>query len=172
MKQIITPKLYKGTSVNDEDTRGYFSNKALQVIMYAVTKPNPAIIMIYHQSLYDFNDIKKELDIEENLWYLDHAYGRNSETFKKVSAIKPGIYDAEVGEALINETVPSARLAGRELLDEVTQSYEESGGSNDISRDSIWAIFNKRESALRELFLDRFDMFKHFLVYQGWDINP
>lgn len=96
----------------------------------------------------------------KNLWYLDHAYGKDSDIFKIITNIKPGVYDSEVGEALINQHVHTRNIDDTTLLDEINATKDENGGENDITNDTVWSMFNRYNDQLHIIFPTVYDEFK------------
>lgn len=146
---------------------GYMSDNALQATLYASVKSS-SHVFTGRISLYNWDSVRSSLNIVERLWYLDHAYGKDSEIFQRILQIKPGIYDSAVGEALVTIPIPLQELRGMDLLHVIVSTYKNAGGESDITPDTIHAML--RKDSVRDLFGDAYESFVAWLNDLGYEI--
>lgn len=159
---VRTPRLYRGSGAYPK-VPFYMSNNALQAVIYAITKPEPLVFTAEPCYFVDWLLLRPTLDMTESLWYLDHAYGTSSKEWLTLVKVKPGIYDAEVGEALITSPVNLVRLSGKQLFEHILDTYRLSGGDTDITDDTLYAMrkyhlgnVHKLFGSAAQLFIDTF----------------
>jgi len=152
----MTPILYTGQRAKPHPSF-WMSNNALHACLYAVIN-NGYVFLSQPLDLKDWDSIKEKLGIEERLWYLDKSYGIESDVFRTVSRMKPGIYDSEVGEALINAEIPLNTISKQELLRHIIKTHTMSGGETDITPDTLETMF--RRDHTKKLLGTAFDSFQ------------
>jgi hypothetical protein len=167
---VLTPRLYRGSG-DYPKVPFYMSNNALQAVIYAITKPEPQIFTTEPCHLVDWSLLRPTLNMTESLWYLDHAYGTDSKEWLSLIKVKPGIYDAEVGEALITTPIDLIHISGKELFEHILNTHRLSGGDTDISDDTLYAIHKNHLHNVHKLFGRAAQLFiDTFLTEDGYNL--